>query len=173
MDSLLTCWSNFSEEFLCKRASVDSSASTGRGKTPRFVKQPNCGVNRPIEFLGSQTTVEERCLRKLVRQIAELQLQSPTDLGPWPFRFRHLWSLAARKWRLNFDLGCLDDCKIAALKRDEAISLQQDHAAVARWRQKIKLDFRHDVRPSNGSTGPIDPFSTLSKTVITLSLIPP
>ena len=101
VDSLLTCWSKFSEEFLCKRASVDSSAYTGRGKTPRFVKQPNCGVNRPIKFSGSQTTVEERCLRKLVRQIEELQRQSPTDLGPWPFRLRHLWSLAAsraRKW---------------------------------------------------------------------------
>ena len=62
-----------------------------------FIKRPNCGVNRPLKFQGSQTTVEERCLRKLARQIDELQRQVPTGLGPWPHRLRHLWQCASTR----------------------------------------------------------------------------
>ena len=78
IDALFMCFSSFAEAFVCKRARVDSSSYVGRGAYPRFIKQPTRGVNRPLKFHGSQTTVEERCLRKLARQIDELQRQVPT-----------------------------------------------------------------------------------------------
>ena len=85
VDSLFGCWSKFSEDFLCRRASVDLEANSGRGKKcPHFIKQPNCAVFCLSKGLGSQTIVEERCLRKLARQVEELQRQAPAALGPWP-----------------------------------------------------------------------------------------
>ena len=148
-DALFKCFNNFAEAFLCERAPVDPSFYVGRGTIPKFIKQPNCGVNRPLKFQGSQTTVEERCLRKFARQIEELQRQAPTGLGHWPHRLRRLWQCAsnrAKNWNLKFDISSLDASKNEAIWRADALASKQDHDAIARWRSKIKLDFRHHRR---------------------------
>ena len=46
----------------------------------------------------------------------------------------------------NFDISSLDASKNETIKRADALAAKQDHDAIARWRSKIQLDFRHRSR---------------------------
>ena len=87
-------------------------------------------------------------MRKLARQIDELQRQVPTGLGPWPHRL--LWQCAStRANKLESQIltsGHIDASKNETIKRADALAAKQDHDAIARWRSKIQLDFRHRSR---------------------------
>ena len=75
-------WNSFTEDFLCKRANISQPVKySGRGHFPKFVQQPAAGTSRPVKHGGTQTTVRERMLRKLARQIDFFLGQRPLTLS--------------------------------------------------------------------------------------------
>ena len=152
-DALFCIFNKIAEDFLCARGALVTSKSRnpycGRGSMPDFVKQPAVGVSRPAQVGGSQTTVKERGLRKLARQLEELMRILPAGPSVWPVAVMRLWrkdSLRAASFDLHFSTDSLRECKVEAIKLADGLAKSQEHDALNRWREKIKLDFKHHKR---------------------------
>ena len=138
-------WNSFTEDFLCKRANISQPVKySGRGHFPKFVQQPASGTSRPIKHGGTQTTVRERMLRKLARQIDFFLGQCPTTLGTHSHHLDQLRKKILHRCQLlhiTFDDNNLSSIRDSALKEADNLSNNADVTAIQRWRDKIKVDF--------------------------------
>ena len=156
VEALFRCFNSIAESFLCRRGELSycsrgQAPFCGRGAMPSFIKQPAVGISRPAQHGGAQTTVEERALRKLARQLEELLRSIPPGPAVWPTQVLRLWRKTvsrAAACGLRFTVASLQQCKDDAIKRADSLSKSQEYDALNRWRTKIKLDFQHHKRES-------------------------
>ena len=139
-------WNSVAEDFLCKRAEIAQPAKySGRGRFPKFVLQPSSGVSRPVRHGGAQTTVRERMLRKLTRQIGFYLSQLSQNLGPNSFHLVRLRKKILHRCCL-LHIPCVDsqflNIRDNAIAEADNLSNKADASALLRWRNKIKVDFR-------------------------------
>ena len=149
--------SSLAEAFLCSKANLQVNKRNctlycGRGTNPHFYWQPAAAVSRPAKAGGDQTTVKERCCRKLCKQLEEISRSIPAELGSWPQRLAHLWQLTQKRalsLDLSFSLDSLQSCRDEAMKLADRLSTERDYEAL-KW-----IFTPTKGKPLSGLRGPI------------------